>query len=220
MLTEQQKSDIKSFYLNQIRQNAGSNHFLDYLKNQSIGYVQLGDELGYLDVQQYDPPEEIPSLTVLLKLQGLPEVVKLKKIDSESIPNSVCDAFQRHIWYSRYVLTDIRVVKFNVSNMDTFGIYSASYGDDGWSSSLVSWEIYLLDGEFLGSLINGSLIDYDSNQSDLLDRVVNYNDFDLIVPPPYDPTEVQVSSSPIFVAESCYKWMLPLWSESDVALIK
>jgi hypothetical protein len=216
MVTEQQKSDIKSFYVNQIEQEAGSENFLDYLRSQSIGYVQLGDELGYLDVQQYDPPEEIPNLTVLLQLQGLPKVVKLKKIDQESIPKSVYEAFQRHIWYSRYVLTDVIVVKFNISGIDTFGIYNLSYGDDGWNSYLVSWEIYLLDGGFLGALINYNY----SDQSDFLDRIVNYNDFDLIVPPPYNPGEFIDPSSPVFVGENCYKWILPLWSESDVILLE
>jgi hypothetical protein len=165
--------------------------------------------MGFRDIISYK------ATCLLLKLQGLPEVVKLKEIDAESVPNSVYDAFQRHIWYSRYVLTNIRVLKFNVSGTDTFGIYAVSYGDDGWSSYLSSWEIYLLDGELLGSLIN-----YDSDQIDFLDRVVNYNDFDLIVPPPYDSTKVQDPSSPIFVAENCYKWILPLWSESDVILIE
>jgi hypothetical protein len=215
MVTAQQKSDIKSFYEQLIEKIAGRELEKDYLINHSVGYVQLGDELGYLDVQQHDPPEEIPDLTVLLKLQGLPEVVKLKKIDAKSVPSPICDAFQRHIWYSRYVLTNIRVLKFDVSDIGTFGIYTVSYGDDNWGSYLSSWEIYLSDGEFLGSLIN-----YDSDQGDLLDRVVNYNDFDLIVPPPYGSTEVQDPSSPIFVAENCYKWILPLWSESDVILIK
>lgn len=204
MLTDSQKNDIKSFYSKEFDR--------DFLISHSIGYVQLGDEQGYLDVQQFDPPETIPNLRVLLKLQGLPGVVKLKEINVDSIPQSVLDAFNRHIWYSRYVLTDIRIVKFNISDIDTFGVYSESYSDDGWSSSLISWEIYLSDGELLGSL------KYDN--PDWLDRVINYNDFDLIVPPPYNSSEIRDPLSPIYVAESCYKWMLPLWSESEVVLIK
>jgi hypothetical protein len=204
MLTDSQKNDIKSFYSKEFDR--------DFLISHSIGYVKLGDEQGYLDVQQYDPPETIPNLRVLLKLQGLPEVVKLKKINVDSIPQSVIDAFDRHIWYSRYVLTDIRIVKFDVSGIDTFGVYSESYSDDGWSSSLISWEIYLSDGELLGSLI------YD--KPDWLDRTVNYNDFDLIVPPPYNPGEIRDPLFPIFVKENCYEWILPLWSESNVVLVK
>jgi hypothetical protein len=204
MLTDSQKNDIKSFYSKEFDR--------DFLISHSIGYVKLGDEQGYLDVQQYDPPETIPNLRVLLKLQGLPEVVRLKEINVDSIPQSVIDAFDRHIWYSRYVLTDIRIVKFNVSGIDTFGVYSESYSDDGWSSSLISWEIYLLNGELLGSLI--------SEKPDWLDRTINYNDFDLIVPPPYNPGEIRDPLSPIFVKENCYEWILPLWSKSNVVLVK
>jgi hypothetical protein len=65
MVTAQQKNDIKSFYEQLIEKIAVRELEKDYLISHSIGYVRLGDELGYLDVQQYDPPEEIPDLTVL-----------------------------------------------------------------------------------------------------------------------------------------------------------
>jgi hypothetical protein len=204
MVNDNQKIDIKNFYLKEFER--------DFLISHSIGYVELGDEQGCLDVQQYDPPETISNLGILLQLQGLPGVVKLKEINVDSIPQSVIDAFDRHIWYSRYVLTNIIIVKFNISGIDTFGVYNESYSDDSWSSYLTSWEIYLSDGELLGSLIY--------NSPNWLDRNINYNDFDLIVPPPYNPGEIRDPSSPIFVKENCYGWILPLWSKSDVVLVK
>ena len=157
MLTEQEQISIRNFYGHQMEQMTDGS-IRSFLANRSIGYVALGDDRGLLDVEQQKLPANITSsdseFIFAYKVNGLPNAIRIKRLNSNIVPESIIESFNRHIWYSRYCLTDIRAVKFDVVGCETFALYIEGYVDDSWDNGILAWEIYESNGDFIGSLIS------------------------------------------------------------------
>jgi hypothetical protein len=204
MLTENERLIVKDFYATQIEQMAGRDYLRDFLLNYSIGYIKIGNERGYVEWEEYSTPSGASAIRI--------KNVELKRIDSDTAPESVVNSFQRYIWCSRFSLRDVRVVKFSVDKIDTFAIYNEGYVDDGYDGELTSWEIYDLEGDLIGSLIfwNSAWL--------FQDEEIDPSDFSPPVPP-YSPDIQQSSTEPVWSAENG-QWIFPMWFEEEAVKVK
>ncbi|MGL6344388.1 MAG: hypothetical protein ACRC80_35225 [Waterburya sp.] len=195
MLTEDEKLAVQNFYTSQVDQMAGGEYLRDFLLDDSIGYIQLGDERGYVKWEEYSTPQGKSAIRI--------KNVMVKQIENNDVPESVLKAFQRYIWCSRYSLSDVRVVKFLVGEVVTFAIYNEAYVDDGWDGELNSWEIYDSEGDLVGSLI------FFNSAWQFQNEEIEPSDFSPPVPP-YIPNADQQSVKPFWSAENG-QWLLPMW---------
>ncbi|BAY10825.1 RNA recognition motif domain-containing protein [Calothrix sp. NIES-2098] len=109
--------------------------------------------------------------------------------NSQGVPVSVLDAFDRHLWYAQHSLSDISVLKVPVSEIPTFAICINGYVDDGWDNSGQFIEVYDEHGQLMGSAILPSDDDEDAWQAwTWMDRPIKGDDFD--TPSPPHPQEV------------------------------
>lgn len=213
MLNEQEKELIKNFYGLEIERMA-SERIRKFLADKSIGYVELGNERGFLDVETLDElPENVSVSMDAYKVNNLPSSIKIKHLEASVAPQPIIDSFNRHIWYSRYCLTDVRVASFDVAGRKTFGLYVEGYVGDDWDNSLSAWEIFEENGDFICSLMNE---DGWSSQEGL---ITHENFGGPVLPPSYTPELLEQSLSPIWIPKYGGFWVLPLWNESDVTII-
>ncbi|AFY94917.1 hypothetical protein [Chamaesiphon minutus] len=221
MLTKQDLSSIKKFYGRQMEESSGG-RIRRFLSSISIGYVTLADEYSNLEFETQFPSTNISDdidryhREGFPKVKWLPDAIKIKRLDSSKVPVSVIESFNRHIWYSRYCLTEIHVVKFHVANLETFAVYIEGYVDDGWDNGITGWEIYEASGNFIFSLIrsNGKWFREDN--------FITSEDFGTAkYCPSYTPELAAQSPSPIWIEEGYNGfWSFPLWSEDEVKLVR
>jgi hypothetical protein len=195
MLTEQEQESVREFYRMRL-ENMADTPILEFLATNIIGYVKLGDELnnGYLDIEpQAHPPDGITENVYFCKINALPNAIKIKKPNSNIVPRSIINSFSRHIWYSRYCLTDIYVVDFYGSGFKTFALYIQGYYDDGWDNLIYALEVYDADGDFIFAIIRG-------DECLFKEEPITDKDFGgPILPPPFTPELAENSSLPIWI---------------------
>lgn len=142
MFTDEDKLVVRAFYsdlfdqLNEQMFSVLDVH--DFLSDRSVGHLKLGDEQGYL-----------------LPAHDFEDYIELKRINPETVPQTIIDAFERHIWYSQHNLSDINVFKYDVGEQETFAIYIAGYVDDGWDNGCHLLEVYDGSGELVGATTSG-----------------------------------------------------------------
>lgn len=101
--------------------------------------------------------------------------------DSQDVPLSVANAFERHLWYSKHSLSDISVLKVQMEGTATFAICISGYVDDGWDNSGRFIEVYDIDGSFVGASI---VPDFEEEDSFVwMNRPINGKDFNSYAPP-------------------------------------
>jgi hypothetical protein len=214
MLTDKERASITDFYGRQIETMAAE-RIRRFLTDKSIGFVELGNERGFLDVEIQERSTNISVQIDLYQVNGLPDAIKIKRLDSSIVPGSVIESFNRHIWYSRYCLTDIHAVSFSIADRDTFGLYIEGYVDDSWDNSISAWELYEANGNLICSLIKWN------EEWRCKEGLITNEDFGgPILPPPYTPNLVAESSSPIWIESYGGFWVLPVWSENEVRIIE
>lgn len=153
-----------------------------------IGYLRLGD----------------------IQSDGTLDFIELSRISSNSVPKSVIDSFERHVWYSKNSLSDIWVIKVPFEDKNTFGILVIGYVDDGWDNGCCLFEVYNDQGELVGSTTNGFHWE---------DRQYDHTDYFHQPTPPYDfskkldntHSELDTKGKP----DALGKWPL-FWSDNDV----
>jgi hypothetical protein len=134
MANENREAAVKEFYkalLEQLSQQSISG-LHQYLGANRVGYVELGS----------------------IQNDGTFDLLKLKRIKPSDVPSSVIDSFNRHLWYSRHSLSDICVVRFSIKDQNTFAIYIFGYVDDGWDNGCILLEVYDMNGDLLGTMVN------------------------------------------------------------------
>lgn len=122
----------------------------------------------------------------------------------EEFPKNICDAFERHLWYSRHNMTDITVLKFQVDSQNTFALLLQGHMNDRWDNACTLLEVYDEDG----GLVGGGCIEY---SHEILCEVVRWTDqrltgrdYALWSPPWFEDKDEEPYSV-------CYGQ--PLWSE-------
>jgi hypothetical protein len=213
MLTEQERESVREFYRIRL-ENMTDVPILELLVTNIISYLQLGNEDdGCLDIEQQEKPDGITESIYFSKINGLPNAIKIKRPNLDIVPRTIIDSFDRHIWYSRYCLTDIYVVDFYGSGFKTFALYIQGYYDDGWDNLIYALEVYDADGDFMFSIIR-------SDECLFKEEPITDKDFGgPILPPPFTPELAKNSSSPIWIDKYGGFWVLPVWSEEEVCIV-
>lgn len=84
MFTDEEKLVVRAFYSDLFDQlNEQMPSVLDvheFLSNRSVGHLKLGDEQGYLR-----------------PVDDFEDYIELKRINSETAPQTIIDAFERHV---------------------------------------------------------------------------------------------------------------------------
>ncbi|PSF37588.1 hypothetical protein C7H19_08495 [Aphanothece hegewaldii CCALA 016] len=76
--------------------------------------------------------------------------IEIERIQS-SVPQTVSEAFERHIWFSQHSLSNIFAFKIPVKDCITYVIGISGIAGDGWDNSGHFIEIFNELGEFLGA---------------------------------------------------------------------
>lgn len=79
----------------------------------------------------------------------------------QSVPQTVIDAFDRHVWFSQYCLTEIYVIKLPVADQETYAIAVSGLVGDGWDNACKFLEVFDASGEFAGAVdIQGEILNW------------------------------------------------------------
>ncbi len=128
------------------------------------------------------------------------DTVEIDTIE-QPVPQTVVDAFDRHVWFSQYCLAEIYVLKLPVANQDTYAIAVLGLVSDGWDNACKFLEIFDSSGEFVGA------IDVQSEILNWRDRPFDGDDFPTPTPL-WSERESGESSHP------------PLWSQATATQVE
>lgn len=78
------------------------------------------------------------------------DTVEIETIE-QSVPQTVIDAFDRHVWFSQYCLTEIYVLKLPVADRETYAIAVSGLVGDGWDNACKFLEVFDASSEFVGA---------------------------------------------------------------------
>jgi hypothetical protein len=76
--------------------------------------------------------------------------IEIEQIEPSS-PETVIEAFQRHMWYSQYAWSMVFAFKIPVEDQATYAVAIHGMADDGYDNSGDFIEIFDADGTLLGS---------------------------------------------------------------------
>jgi hypothetical protein len=109
-------------------------------------YVNLFESLWYWRCMGVAPTfEKIASVEV----ESLsPFKVQIKKI-GQKIPQSVSDAFARHLWYSQWNFANLFLVKVPIDGQSFFILFHVGITEDAWDNDTHLVEIFAEQGEFV-----------------------------------------------------------------------
>ena len=79
------------------------------------------------------------------------DTVEIETIE-QPVPRTIIDAFDRHVWFSQYCLTEIYVLKLPVADRDTYAIAVSGLVGDGWDNACKFLEVFDASGEFVGGV--------------------------------------------------------------------
>ncbi|GAB4386798.1 MAG: hypothetical protein Kow00121_54160 [Elainellaceae cyanobacterium] len=128
------------------------------------------------------------------------DTVEIETI-AQSVPQSVIDAFDRHVWFSQYCLTEISVLKLPVAGQDTYAIAVSGLVGDSWDNACKFLEVFEASGEFVGA------VDVQGETLDWRDRPFDGDDFPTPAPL-WAEREGEISDHP------------PLWSEATATQLE
>jgi hypothetical protein len=188
MFTQQEKVSIFRFYeswLNRLCNDGRESEDLSFSSQSCLGYLAVGGIEG--KVVKINEDGRFSAINGVSQIQ-------LKKLLPGSVPQSVLDFFDRHIWYARYNLSTVSVFKLNVNGIDTFTVCIEGYVDDGWDNSCLLLEIYDVLGNLIMSM-GGTSLPWE-------DRLLDHKDSGYPLTPPYNQPNGRHG-----------------WSEEDIALV-
>lgn len=94
----------------------------------------------------FSPPFERVASVTLGELSPL-EVI-IERINQD-IPQSVSDAFERHLWYSQWNFACLFLIKIIIDEQSFFFLFHLGISDDAWDNDTNLVEIYNIQGEFV-----------------------------------------------------------------------
>lgn len=103
---------------------------------------------------------------------------------TQSVPETVLSAFERHIWYTQHSASNISVLKIIIGHWPTFALCIHGYVDDGWDNYGDFIEVYDAQGELVGSLILQTIEDGTWESWVWLNRPIQGSDFNTPSPEP------------------------------------
>ncbi|MBW4523424.1 MAG: hypothetical protein KME16_27610 [Scytolyngbya sp. HA4215-MV1] len=98
------------------------------------------------------------------------DTVEIETLE-QPVPQTVVDAFDHHLWFSQYCLTEIYVLKLPVADEDTCAIAVSGLVGDGWENACKFLEVFDTSGEFVGA------VEVQSETVSWRDRPFDGNDF-------------------------------------------
>ncbi len=85
-----------------------------------------------------------------VKVSTIPFEVEIEKIN-QKIPQSVSDAFARHLWYSQWNFANLFLVKVPIDGQNFFFLFHEGVSDDAWDNDTSLVEVFTEQGEFVGA---------------------------------------------------------------------
>jgi hypothetical protein len=153
------KQIIRQFYEQKIdEQGYFIDGFVDFMTDQRIGRVEL---LTTGDWGEYGCEGDFDSV----------EIEEIEEI-YQTVPQSVIEAFDRHVWFSQHSLTNIFVFKISVEEKNTYLIGISGIAGDGYDNCCIFIEIFDELGKFSGAT---SIVE--NEKPTWLDRPIDGNDF-------------------------------------------
>ena len=129
---------IRQFYEQQIEDRGYFiDGFIDFMPDKRIGRVEL---LTTGDWGEYGCEGDFDSVEIE-KIEGM----------QQTVPQSVIEAFDRHVWFSQHTLTNIFAVKIPVEEQDTYVIGISGMAGDGYDNCCIFIEIFDELGKFAGA---------------------------------------------------------------------
>lgn len=97
--------------------------------------------------KSFSPSFERVASVILGQLSPLE--VEIEKYN-QYVPQSVSDAFARHLWYSQWNFADLFLIKVSINEQSFFFIFHLGICDDAWDNSNTQViEIFNEQGEFI-----------------------------------------------------------------------
>lgn len=116
------------------------NGMSEFLPNSRIGRLELVTTGEYCD---YDF-----------------DTVEIETIE-QSVPQTAIDAFDRHVWFSQYCLTEIYVIKLPVADQETYAIAVSGIVSDGWDNTCKFLEVFDTSSESAGAVdVQGEILNW------------------------------------------------------------
>jgi hypothetical protein len=150
---------IRQFYEQQIEeQGYFIDGFVDFMPDKRIGRVEL---LITGDWGEYGCEGDFDSV----------EIEEIKGVQ-QTVPQSIIEAFDRHVWFSQHSLTNIFAFKIPVEEEDTYVIGISGMAGDGYDNCCTFIEIFNESGTFAGATSIG-----EDEKPTWWDRPIDGNDF-------------------------------------------
>ncbi|MBD2198849.1 MULTISPECIES: hypothetical protein [Calothrix] len=109
-------------------------------------YENLSEMVWYSKREGFSPPfERIASVTIG---ELSPLEVEIERIN-QNVPQSVSDAFARHLWYSQWNFAYLFLVKVPINEQSFFFLFHLGISDDAWDNDTSLVEIFNEQGEFV-----------------------------------------------------------------------
>jgi hypothetical protein len=111
-------------------------------------HANLFEALWYERCEEFLPTFERIASVSLGKLSPLE--VEIKRI-TQNVPQSVSDAFARHLWYSHWNFANLLLVKVTIDEQSFFFLFHEGISDDAWDNDTSLVEVFTEPGEFVGA---------------------------------------------------------------------
>lgn len=106
----------------------------------------LSEMVWYGRCEGFAPSFERVASVTLGELSPLE--VEIKRIN-QTVPQSVSDAFARHLWYSQWNFAYLFLIKIAIDEESFFFLFHLGISDDGWDNDTNLVEIFNEQGEFV-----------------------------------------------------------------------
>lgn len=109
-------------------------------------YLNLFETIWYGRCEGFTPTfERIASIRVG---NLSPFEVQIERIN-QNVPESVSDAFARHLWYSQWNFANLILVKVPIDGQSFFFLFHTGISDDAWDNDTSFVEIFAEQGDFV-----------------------------------------------------------------------
>lgn len=111
-------------------------------------YVNLFEAIWYGRCVGFAPTFERIASVRLGNLSPLE--VEIERIN-QNVPQSVSDAFARHLWYSQWNFANLFLVKVPIDEQSFFFLFHEGISEDAWDNDTSLVEVFTEQGEFVGA---------------------------------------------------------------------
>ncbi|SKB12799.1 conserved hypothetical protein [Planktothrix sp. PCC 11201] len=111
-------------------------------------HVHLFETIWYGRCEGFAPPFERIASVTLGELSPLQ--VEIERIN-QNVPQSVSDAFARHLWYSQWNFAHLFLIKVPIDEQNFFFLFHQGVSEDAWDNDTSLVEVFTEQGEFVGA---------------------------------------------------------------------